>query len=454
MIAPRSRLLWYAGVALISIALTAALHPLLANVLWLAALVLAMVATIDAVLSGGDLRDVSVSCEETIHFSKGAEGEIELKVSAKLRRRKRIRVGLPLPRHLGCLDDQLDIDLPAGPSATTVQFICLPRRRGRVSLDRCCVGARSPLGLWMRRIDVPLEAEVRIYPHLLDEKKRLAGVFLNRGDFGIHTQRQLGHGREFEQLRDYIPGDDYNDIDWKASGRRGKPITKMFQIERTQEVYMVIDSSRLSARVPLPGQAQGTDDADGPAPANMLERFITATMIMAIIAQQQGDMFGAISFSDRVTNFIRAKTGKAHFSLCRDAIYALEPTTHTPDFSEIFSFIRMNLRRRALLVFLTCLDDPIIAESFAENIHLITRKHVVLANMIQPAGAHPLFSDANIKNVEDIYRELGGHMQWQRLMSLEANLGRLGVPFRILENESFCPQLVSQYFNIKRRQLL
>lgn len=450
MIVPRSRLLWFAGVALISIAALQAIFPASAELLWQLAALLALVAVFDAVWSGGDLRKISVTGEQPTRLTKGTDGTIDLKVSAELSRGRLVHIGLPMPRHLGCVDDEFDVALPAGRAEAVVPFACLPRRRGPVTLDRCCIGARSPLGLWTRRIEVPLEAQVRVYPRLAEERKRLASVFLYRGNFGIHVHRQIGRGREFEQLREYVPGDDYNEIHWKASGKRGRPITKMYQIERTQEVYMVIDSSRLSARLP---QLQ-PDRPDDTVPPNMLERFITATMIMAMVTRQQGDLFGAISFSDRVTNFIRAKSGKAHYGLCRDAIYAIEPTTHTPDFSEIFSFIRLNLRRRALLVFLTCLDDPIIAESFAENIHLITRKHLVLVNMIQPPGVGPLFGDPDVRSVEDIYHQLGGHMQWQRLSKVEAGLARLGVPFRILTDEGFCPQLVSQYVNIKQRQAL
>ena len=92
---------------------------------------------------------------------------------------------------------------------------------------------------------VPVGAEIRVYPNLVTERKNLAALFLNRGSFGLHAQRQLGKGREFEKLREYVPGDGYDELHWKATARRGRPITKVYQIERTQEVYVVIDASRL-----------------------------------------------------------------------------------------------------------------------------------------------------------------------------------------------------------------
>ena len=93
-----------------------------------------------------------------------------------------------------------------------------------------------------------MQSEIRVYPNLLTERKNLAALFLNRGTFGIHAQRQVGKGRDFEKLREYVPGDGYDEIHWKATARRGRPITKVFQIEKTQEIYVIVDASRLSAR--------------------------------------------------------------------------------------------------------------------------------------------------------------------------------------------------------------
>ena len=103
-------------------------------------------------------------------------------------------------------------------------------------LNSAFVECASPLGLWASRKQVPVQSEIRVYPNLLSERKNLAALFLNRGTFGIHAQRQVGKGRDFEKLREYVPGDGYDEIHWKATARHGKPITKVFQIEKTQEI--------------------------------------------------------------------------------------------------------------------------------------------------------------------------------------------------------------------------
>ena len=111
-------------------------------------------------------------------------------------------------------------------------------------------------------------------------------------------------------------------------------------------------------------------------------------------AEQQGDLFGLVGFNDKVNQFVRAKSGKAHFDSCRDAIYTQHPKMVSPDFDELCAFLRTRLRKRALLVFLTALDDPLLAESFSHNMDLLCRQHLILVNMPKPPGADPLWPRA------------------------------------------------------------
>jgi len=291
-----------------------------------------------------------------------------------------------------------------------------------------------------------------VYPNLARERKSLAGLFLNRGGFGIHARRQHGKGRDFEKLRDYIPGDGFDEIHWKATAKRRHPITKVFQIERTQEVYVVIDASRLNGR-PLRGKLNpGTDPGD--ANESCLEGFIEAALVVGLAAQKQGDLFGVVTFSDSVHDFLRARGGKSHYSACREHIFDLHPRLVNPDYEELSTFIRLKLRRRALIMILTSLDDPVLAESFTHSMELLSRHHLVMVSMLRPADARPVFSNAKIKSSKEIYDELSGHSLWHNLRELERTLSRYGVHFALLDPGRLGVDLVSQYMNAKQRQLL
>jgi len=231
---------------------------------------------------------------------------------------------------------------------------------------------------------------------------------------------------------------------------------------------VIIDASRLSAR---PTQVAGWKLQVGNSPGrqaennaqrathnrpvtSVLERFITSALVLGLAAERQGDLFGLLTFSDKVQTFVRAKNGKAHYAACRDALYTLQPQVVTPDFEELGSVIRLRLRRRALLVFLTSLDDPVLADSFVRNLDLICRQHLILVNMLQPPGVRPLFSHGTVASLDEVYEHLGGHLLWHKLCELERVLQRRGVRFSLLDNEKLSTQLVSQYLNVKQRQLI
>ncbi|MCB1206235.1 MAG: DUF58 domain-containing protein, partial [Verrucomicrobiae bacterium] len=164
---------------------------------------------------------------------------------------------------------------------------------------------------------------------------------------------------------------------------------------------------------------------------------------------------GFISFADKEDRFLRAKNGKGHYNLVRDALYTLEPKTVAPDFEQLMIALRQRLTRRALLVMLVDLSDPLTAEHFYQALPLISRQHLVLVNMIRPESAHPLFSPTKLPATGgEVYEQLAGHFQWQELRETANRLRHLGVELGTPDQAELCTETVSQYLNIKRRQLL
>lgn len=454
MIVPENRLLFYTGAAVPFIGLAAAIPKFM----WLAGLPVAFIiilAVVDAFSALSRLDGISLHFPEIIRMSKDREGRIDIRIENERLKLKHIKIGMAFPRHIDSKEKILTAELPAESQASTLSWACTAVRRGRYQLEKCHIEASSRLGLWAVRKPYAVQSEIRVYPNIFSERKNMAALFLSRGGIGIHAQRQIGKGRDFEKLREYTPGDSFEDIHWKATAKRGHPVTKVFQIERTQEVYVIIDASRLSARnAALVSERRMSSRGDDPGATTIVERFVTSALIMGLAAERQGDLFGLLTFSDRVLSFIRAKNGKAHYDSCREALYTLQPQGVTPDFDEVLSFIGMRLRRRALLVFLTNMDDPVLAESLSRNIHMISRKHLVLVNMISPPDSRALFSSPDVHNVDDVYRRLGGHFLWSGLRETEKMFKEKNVGFAALENDRMCTQLVSQYLNVKQRQAL
>ena len=466
MIVPSFRLLlWFAIIAL-PFSVLGAVYPNALGVSVALISALLVVILLDAGLSFARLDAIVVELPDLIRVSKDRPATLSVNITKPATAALRLRLGLALPRELISPNEDITVLLASDVETSRIDWAFTPNQRGNFRLTTAFLETSSRLGLWAIRRTAPVRCEIRVYPNLIAERKHLAALFLNRGAFGLHAQRQVGKGRDFEKLREYAPGDGFDEIHWKATARRGHPVTKVFQIERTQEVYVILDASRLSGRQMVPGSGlqvsssaalAGRAQLETPNPqleTTALERFITAALILGQAAEQQGDLFGLITFTDQVKTFLRAKNGKGHYAACRDAIYTLEPENVTPDFDEISSFVRTRLRRRALLIFLTSLEDPVLAESFVRNMSLLAGQHLVLVNMLKPDGANALFSSPDVSTVDDLYRHLGGHLQRHDLRQLEKVLQRRGVHFSLLENERLARELVTQYLGVKRRQLL
>jgi uncharacterized protein (DUF58 family) len=437
MIVPRSRLLIWCGIALPFTVIPAFIPSTLVPCLAVLGVFIFMVV-VDAVRAPQRLRGLKFQTPEIVRLTKDKENDFAITILNSDLHQKTFRIGLPFPAEVESEQEDVLVRIPAAQPASVVSWHCRGLARGHFKIDRIYYEAPSALKLWNARSSAAIQMEIFVYPNLSQDRKQVASLFLNRGAVGIHSRRIIGQGREFEKLREYIHGDSFDQVHWKATAKRGKPVTKIFQVERTQEVYIAIDSSRLSARLV------------GSEP--ILEHHLRAALVLGMVAERQGDLFGLLTFSDKVDGFLRARNGKPHYHACRELLTTLHPRLVTPDFDDLFSFLRLRLRRRALIIILTDLNDPVLAERFVQGSNLISRQHLLLVDMVRPPGSKMLFSQADADSVDALYDRLAGHMLLHDTLELKNTLHRHGVTLALLDDSRLTADLVSQYLTIKQRQ--
>lgn len=455
MIVPSARLLWIVALGLVPAFTVLGMLRAPAGVIVALGLLAVVVAALDAPSSLARLGGVAVELPRVIRTSKGRHFDLEGALQLTDPTLRRLELGLPFPPALEAKNTVLKVSLPEGASRSTVMWRPLALERGSFVVDRCYVGGASRLGLWDGRRSTPCACEIRVYPDLSRERHVLAPLFFRRGTLGLHQVRQLGKGREFEQLRAYLPGDSYDDIYWKGTAKRRYPITRLFQVERTQELYVVLDISRRSAR-PLETLPGADDRAEaGFIAKTQCERFIQAALILALAAEQQGDRFGLVVFSDQTHLTLPAGAGRSHYNALRDALYTVQPRVVSPDFEDAFIQIGNRIRHRALLIVLTDLGEPWLAESFTESVRQAARKHVILAHMLGSREFQPLFArhDA-VRDSHELYQRLAGHLMWHDLQEAGRALKQSGVHLTASLQENLVGDVVSEYLKVKKRQLL
>jgi uncharacterized protein (DUF58 family) len=431
MIVPTQRLLWFAGLAGVPLAGAAGFDPR-ATLPCLGALALAAVfIAIDAVLADRALSAIGLRTPESLRLTKDVASILPITIENRAATAVALRLGAVMPE--GMESPKLVEEIAVLAGASQYEWPCTGVVRGDHVLRELHVEMRSPLGLWQARARRAVECRFRVYPNLRD--KATASLFL-RNDPGLRMRQVVGKGREFDNLRHYLPGDNFEDIHWKATARRGVPVVKLYRMEHAQEVYAVVDASRLSAR------------------EGILEGYVDAALHLALLAERQGDRFGLVTFSDHIHRLVRARNGMDHFRLCRDTIYNLRPERVSPDFRELFAGLQLSLRRRSLLVFFTSLDDALLAETFESEIGLLARRHLVLVNVTRTGGMTPLFTGEPPRSVDAVYEGLAGQMLWNRMRALTLALANRGVRLSVVDPGRIKQQAAAGYLDVKRRQVL
>jgi uncharacterized protein (DUF58 family) len=437
---PTYKLVALAGLPVL-ISLGAVFHAQGGLLLGACLLVLFCFALADLLLALQVAPDLKAESTDLLRLTNHSAGSFSLLLSREKARPRseRISVGIEWPYEIEAPNNPQTFLWPRGAARIEVHLDIIPHKRGLYPIRTVFLQSESVFGLWQLHQALPIQTELRVYPPLSISARRMAARFLTSGRSGLSVVRLLGQGREFERLRDYLPGDSYSDIDWKATARRQKPATRLYQAEHTQKVVVAIDAGRLSSR------RLGNDP--------VLDHYINAALFLGQIAQKNGDHFGVLVFSDRVCQFIRPGSGKAHLNTCRELLCQLEETQHSPAYDELFAFLRLQLPKRSLVLVLTDLDDPLLAEKFLAHVTIAIKRHLVHVCMPSPQDQNALFEEP-VETVEQMYRNLAGDMMRRELETLRRELAAKGVTLKLADPETYAVALVNQYLEVKQRQLL
>ncbi|HTL16723.1 MAG TPA: DUF58 domain-containing protein, partial [Patescibacteria group bacterium] len=206
MIVPRSRLIFWAAMVVVPCGLLSATEPRLLLLYWVIIAVFSAVAALDALRGGKALAPITVLLPAVARMTRDRPSRLEVRVQNTSLKSSTLRLALVLPQGIQAEPEEMNVTLPQDHEWSRFVWNCLPREKGILQISSACLEISSPLGFWGARKRVATSCEVRVYPNLHSERKNLAALFLNRGSIGLHVQRQVGKGRDFEKLREYLPG--------------------------------------------------------------------------------------------------------------------------------------------------------------------------------------------------------------------------------------------------------
>jgi uncharacterized protein (DUF58 family) len=363
----------------------------------------------------------------------GSERPIELCVTNPGARRARLVLFDHAPPDFACTELPLALDVP--PASEAVQrYSVRPLSRGDHAFGGCEMRVGSPLGLWQRRVLAGQPSRVKVYPNfqavtryaLLATDHRLSQI-------GVLKRRRRGVGLEFQNLREYREGDAQRQVDWKASSRMGRLISREYQDERDQQIVLLLDCGRRMA---------AQDDA-----LSHLDHVLNAALLLAYVGLRQGDAVGLATLAGAPRWFAPRKS-LATVNALLNQVYALEPTLQAPDFYQAAVDLMVRMRKRALVVILTNLRDE-DEDTLMPALALLRQRHLVMVASLRET----ILGDAlrrPVGNLDDALTHAATAEYLERRRAAFKRLENERVPCLDVEPAGLPIALVNRYLELKR----
>jgi uncharacterized protein (DUF58 family) len=327
-----------------------------------------------------------------------------------------------------------------GRSEETVTYHVRPMQRGDARLDDCYIRYQSVFRIAERWVRAPVGQTVRIYPDL-EEAKRHSIYLLRSRQIALekrHT-RMRGIGREFESLREYQEGDEYRDICWTAAARRARLVTRVYQMERSQTVWIVIDSGRLMrARI---------------GEFSKLDKAVNSALSLAQLALYSGDRVGLIAYGRGIRQQLPADKGSQHLRQMMEGLAVVSEESVEADHLQMAGRLLADQKRRSLIVWLTDLAETAMTPEVIEAASMMMPRHLVLFVVIGQPDLGRLASMAP-RDESQMYRIAAAQEMVHRRELLLARLRERGALAMEVNSGSVSPVLVNAYLQIKERNQL
>jgi uncharacterized protein (DUF58 family) len=324
----------------------------------------------------------------------------------------------------------------------TIEYRVRPLARGSHPFGRVWLRAESPMRLWLRRLDAGTPQSVRVYPDFAKVAQYALLATDNRlSQIGVLQRRRRGEGVEFHQLREYRRGDTSRQIDWKATARVHKLISREYQDERDQRIVFLLDcGQRMRAH-----EGSGTREARG---LSHFDHTLNALLLLSYVALRQGDAVGVLTFAHPRPRYFAPRKSVSTVNLILNGLYDLEPTSATPDYLSAGEQLLARLSKRSLVVLLTNLrdeDDAILLPA----LNLLQRRHLTLLANLRETSLDGIVREP-VKTFDEALT-FGAAAEYLRARSTTMlRLRQMGVRILDAYPQQLPRLLVNKYWDMKR----
>ncbi|MDR1222830.1 MAG: DUF58 domain-containing protein [Tannerella sp.] len=430
---------YIAGIAVIALVVSGYLIPVLFTAGKIAMLLLALVAAVDYIRLWSEKKGADAERYCAPRFSNGDDNEVRLVIESRYPFPVNIDIIDEIPVEFQRRDILFCVKMKAG-GREVVHYKLRPVKRGEYNFGVVLLYVTTRTGLISRRIKCAEPVDVAVYPsYIMLHRYEIMAIHNNLTELGIKKIRRIGHDTEFESIKEYIKGDDYRTVNWKASARRHYPMVNIYQDERSQQVYNIIDKGRMMQHA-FRGMT-------------LLDYAINASLVLSFVAIRREDKAGLATFAEKFETFIPAGKQTGQMQQLLESLYRQQTTFGESDYSSLYVHLNKFINKRSLLIIYTNFDTIIGMERQIEYLRRLARRHVILVVFFEDTEMKA-FAAKQPASIEGYYRQVITDKFIFEKQHVTVKLKQHGIYSLLTEPDKLSVNIINKYLEMKARGVI
>jgi uncharacterized protein (DUF58 family) len=322
----------------------------------------------------------------------------------------------------------------------TLRYTLRPTRRGEYNFGAVNVFVSNFLGLLARRFQFDANKIVPVYPSYLQMRKyELYAISNHLKELGVKKIRKMGQNREFEQIREYVQGDDIRVLNWKATARKNSLMVNQYQDEKSQQIYSIIDKGRVM-KMPFENMT-------------LLDYAINSSLVISNIAIQKSDKAGIITFSTKVNTNLPADNRAGQMSKILEILYNQKTAYKESDYESLFINLRVHIKQRSLLFLYTNFESLSSLERQLTYFRNIAKQHLVVVIFFENTELSSL-ATMQTETTEDVYvKTIAQKFIYEKKLIVK-ELAKYGIHSILTKPQDLTINAINKYLELKARNML
>lgn len=372
-------------------------------------------------------------------FSNGDLNRVTITVESHFPYPVRLSIIDELPPQFQIRDFYLSANLESD-KPLVKSYSLRPVERGEYEFGALNIFASAKVGFFSRRYRFDIGASIKVYPSFIQMKRYEIMAISNRlSEIGVKKIRRIGHHSEFDQIRDYIKGDDIRTINWKATARMAHLMVNQYQDERSQQVFCMIDMGR-TMKMPFDG-------------ITLLDYAINTSLIISNIALLKHDKTGLVSFDDKIRAMLPARGEGKHLQAIMEVLYNQKSSFAEHNIEALYSLVRNKIHQRSLFILFTNFES---LESAKRDINLLAKiasKHLLMVVFFENDEIIRMINHG-AEDAEEIYKQAIAEKFIFDKKQIVKELERRGIYALLTKPEQLTVDTMNRYLEFKSRGLL